>query len=150
MMRYFTSLIISLAILCSCSKSDDLDELFIGRTLYVTSGLINSQPIKGDDLKKICQSDQTYIIHFNENTFSCTLDYGCTFSGTWTADGKNQTISLHVNEHPQMKSPLDSNIFMVLRNVRSYSGDSNIIKLEADRDNCVSFSAQRTADSPLK
>ena len=150
MLKYIISLIISLATLCSCSKSDDLDELFIGRTLYLTSGMVNSQPIKGDDLKKICQSDETYIIHFNENTFSCTLDYGCTFNGTWTADGKNQTITLNISERPKINSPLDSNIFTVLSHVRSYSGDSNIIKLEADKENCVSYSAKRTADSPLK
>lgn len=124
----------------SCSNEDDVDDIFVGRTWYITGATINGTSIDGDELKELYANPDTYYLNFAVQTFSGRLVAGSTLSGSWTADGKNHTITLQVSQASNTDASVVSrNIYNVLRNAKTYSGDTHYIILYADKQNYVRF-----------
>ena len=124
-------------VMAGCKKSDDIDKIFIGKTWYMTSGMIQGQPIRGDELKKFFVSSNTYMLSFATSTMSGSLSSGTTLGATWTADGKSNDMSIRLTD----------NLLNILKGVKWYRGDENIITLYADDQNYIGLSEKRSAQS---
>ena len=131
----------------SCKKTDDIDQIFTSKTWYMTSGMIQGQPITGENLKKFFTSDKTYVLNFGSGALSGALSAGLSLNGTWAADGKTNDMKLQFTGSPTAENPFDSNLLNILRNVVKYSGDENIVRLSADDNNYIEFSSKRSAQS---
>lgn len=131
----------------SCKKTDDIDQIFTSKTWYMTSGMIQGQPITGENLKKFFTSDKTYVLNFGSGALSGALSAGLSLNGAWAADGKTNDMKLQFTGSPTAENPFDSNLLNILRNVVRYSGDENIVTLYADGDNYIGFSSKRSAQS---
>lgn len=127
--------------LSSCNKEDDITSIFQGKTWYITGATINGKSLDGDDLKSLYISEDSYYMVFTANMFSGVLVKGSSFSGRWTADGKKQTLvfsnvsSSHVDD-----AVISQQIFNILRNVKTYSGDANVLQIQQDKMNFIRLS----------
>lgn len=137
----------ALMLMGACKKSDDIDKIFEGRTWYIVRGTIQGRPISGDNLKQFYQNDNAYQIRFGKESLQGTLSSGVSFSGTWKADGKKQTMELILLNLSGSASELDNAIFNTLRKTISYKGDENQIELRADDQNFIGFNSTRTKES---
>lgn len=131
----------------SCKKTDDIDQIFTSKTWYMTSGMIQGQPITGENLKKFFVSDKTYVLNFGSGALSGALSAGLPLNGTWTTDGKSNDMRLQFTGGPTAENPFDSNLLNILKGVVRYSGDENIVTLYADGENFIGFSSKRSAQS---
>lgn len=147
MMRLRVSLLcfIVIALFCSCSKGDDVEEIFRDKTMYITSGLVFNNRLQGTDLKELCASPNTYCIYFGDGVYSLTLAEGFTMSGQWTADGDNHTI--HFSD---VKIPVNTGLSLsyrianVFEKAVRYSGDANLVTIIQDEQNRIVLSAKRS------
>lgn len=134
------ALCLLMPLLTGCSNEDDVSDIFVGRTWYITGATINGQSIDGDELKELYTNTDSYFLTFALQTFSGRLVAGSTISGTWTVDGKDHTISLQVSQaYNTDASVVSRNIYNVLRNAATYSGDTHQIIIYADKQNFVRF-----------
>lgn len=141
----FISLFVLMFALTSCTEEDDIESIFSDRTWYVSGLNINGSNANGDDIKSIYTVSESYFIHFSSNnTFSGILVNGSSLSGKWDANGKDKSISLHFTEAVNVESTtLSANIYRILTNVSSYSGDENNIELRQNRTNFVRMSNRK-------
>jgi hypothetical protein len=149
-MRTLHTLFIYIALalsLAGCKNEDDIEAIFEGKTWYITSGYVQGQPLRGDNLKTLCQSPQTYNISFSKENFTATLGPGITCSGRWQADGKSNTFSFNVAQETQPQSQLDRLLWSALKKTVRYSGDTNLIELYADEANRITLSIRRSPES---
>lgn len=129
----------------SCSKEDDIDSIFNGRTWYITGASINGSSINGEEIKSIYSVLDSYLIYFSSsNTFSGKLVSGSIIEGKWNADGKHQSIFLQFTKDDNVKSTtLSNNIYNILRNASSYNGDVNNLEIKQDGSNYVRMSKNK-------
>ncbi|MCR4612941.1 MAG: DUF4847 family protein [Bacteroidaceae bacterium] len=119
----------------SCSKEDDIEEIFMGKTFYISGATINGKALN-DEVKELYENPDSYYITFNETTFNGKLDVQCHFSGYWSADGKKKTMIMHIDQYVNTSSSvLTEKIYGILQHVTAYSGDANIINIKADEQN---------------
>ena len=142
----FTCMAMALC-LTACRQEDDIEEIFTGKTWYITSGCVQGHPLAGDDIKTLCQDSQAYLVSFSQDTFTGVLSSGTTYSGTWEADGKSRSFSLAVRQEATPQSQLDRHIYNTLRGTVRYEGDTNIIHLYADDANYITLSIRRSPES---
>lgn len=134
-----------MAVLCSlatasCDNEDDISDIFVGRTWYITGATVNGKSIDGDELKEIYAQADSYHLTFTATAFSGCLVAGSTLSGSWTADGKHQTISFQIKDAKNVESSTVSrNIYYILRDAASYKGDVNELRIYKDSQNFVRF-----------
>lgn len=138
-------LLMLMPLFLSCDKEDDIDDIFIGKTWYVTGATINGTSITGDDIKSLYVSPSSYMIYFSsDNTFNGILAAGSHISGSWNADGKKQKMSMSFAKSENVNvTTLSSNIYNVLKDATSYSGDVNNIQIKEDHKNFVRFTSNR-------
>ena len=130
----------------SCSSSDDLDAIFYGKTWYIHGVTINGKKVVSE-IKEIYETPGTYQINFTPSTFTGILTSGSTISGTWSADGKKQSIMLHFDKQDGVnQTELSSNIFQILKSATSYSGDVNVLKISKDKNNFIELSSNSGRD----
>ena len=121
----------------SCSKEDDIEEIFMGKTFYISGATINGKALN-DEVKELYANLDSYYITFNETTFSGKLDPLCTFSGYWSADGKKKTLIMHIDKYENMSgSVLTDHLYGILQHITAYSGDANILCIKADDQNFI-------------
>lgn len=146
MKQIFYSLIImtlTLTLCVSCSQEDDLNTLFVGKTWYITDVRLNGS-IKGEDLKPVYESGSSaYYIKFTANQFQGTLSNGTSISGTWGADGKDKTINMRVITSTGKQTQFDTNLLSIIKNLRNYDGDANIMFLKQDNANYIKCATKR-------
>lgn len=144
-LKVFIMLSICVVVFTSCDKEDDIDDIFVGKTWYVTGATINGNSLTGDEIKQLYVSPSSYMIHFSsDNTFSGTLVAGSHISGSWDADGKRQKISMHFTQSENVnQSTVSSNIYNILKDAATYSGDVNNIQIKEDKKNFVRFTSSR-------
>ena len=132
--------------LSSCDSEDDISSIFVGKTWYITGGTINGTNISGDELKSIYAVPSSYFLYFSsDNTFNGVLNPGSSISGTWTADGKKNLLSLSFSNVDNIDgSVLSHNIYNILKSSTSYSGDEHNIKIKEDSNNYIRFTNNRT------
>ena len=143
---FATATIISiLAFFTSCSNEDDIEEIFIGRTWYMNGATVNGLKLNSD-IKNFYTSagPNAYYISFAPSTFKGVMAEGKTFSGTWQADGKNQTITLKVTTPASLDTPFDKQIYNIIVNTTRYTSGADFLQLKQDGGNIVIFGASRT------
>ena len=121
----------------SCSKEDDIEEIFLGKTFYISGATINGKPLN-DEVKELFANLDSYYITFNESSFLGKLDPSCTISGRWHAEGKHRsmTLSFETVDNPSA-SMLTQKLLTILQNAKSYTGDANILMIHADEQNFI-------------
>lgn len=132
--------------LAGCKNEDDIEEIFVGKTWYITGGYVQGRPLAGDDLHTLCQSSQEYLVSFSQDTFTGVLS-GTTYAGKWEANGKKRSFRLEIRQEANPQSQLDRLIYSTMKNATRYEGDSNIIRLHADDGNYINLSINRSPES---
>jgi len=130
-------------LMSACVPEDDLDEIFVGKTWYMTGGRLNSQDLNKEVKGFYTYGTSAYYINFQSGSFTGTLTSGANFSGSWRAIAKSRTITFSFNGNTNTSLPFDHNVFAVLKNVQYYKGDSNYLELYADKDNYIRLSNER-------
>lgn len=144
-MKKFLHLFIILALalsVASCERKDDIDEIFVGKTWYMMSGTYNAQAL--DTKGFFTYATEGFQLNFQASNFSGVLSPGVSFSGTWSADGKNRNLSLRISQGASAGSTFDHNVYAVLKDINYYEGDSNYLILYKDKVNFIRFSTNRS------
>jgi len=133
----------TLLLFTGCNLEDDLNELFVGKTWYMTGASINGKVMNSEVKKFYANGKNAYYINFSSGNFTATLASGTSFSGTWVADGRKQTIKLFVNNKPNNLTTFDLALYNIIENLSKYNGDINVMELKEDDSNLIRFSSNR-------
>lgn len=139
------AIIFMVAFSVSCDTEDDINSIFVGNTWYVNGFTINGKSAGGDEIKTLYADANAFSIYFSSsNSFNGMLSTGCTISGNWVANGKNQTIAFSFkNPSCPDSSPIGKTVFNILKNAGKYSGDINIIEIKIDNKNLIRLTRSR-------
>ena len=130
-------------ILCSaCSREDDVDEIFPGKTWYM-SGIVVNGITSSQETAQFYQEDNTYYISFSSGTFKGVLSSGVNISGTYTADGKHQSISFTLDAPSSSLSQFDLQIYNRLKGMTAYSSGADWLHLGDANGNRLIFARSR-------
>ena len=110
------AIIFMVAFSVSCDTEDDINSIFVGNTWYVNGFTINGKSAGGDEIKTLYADANAFSIYFSSsNSFNGMLSTGCTISGNWVANGKNQTIAFSFNNTScPDSSPIGNTVFNIL------------------------------------
>ena len=135
--------VVCLTAMSSCDKEDDVTEIFSGRKFKITGLTYNGTKVISD-VSQFYESENTYYIMFNALTFTGVLQSGITIEGTWKADGETRSFSMAFGSATSLTGAgvMCNNVYNVLRNATSYSGDKNVIRIIKDRDTYIDLSSQ--------
>lgn len=129
----------------SCTPEDDIEEIFVGRTWYMNGATINGMKLNSEIKNFYTDAGEgAYYISFSAGTFRGVLSSGVTFSGTWEADGKKQTIKFDVTNKPNTTTTFDKQIFNILSAVVSYSSGADFLHLSKDGNNTLYLGSSRS------
>lgn len=138
-------LLLSLLTLFSCNKEDDIETIFVGRTWYMNGATINGLKLNSDIKNFYTEAgDAAYYITFSQTTFRGALSRDVTFSGTWQADGKRQTITLNFTQNPSADSTFDKDLYHILSDITSYESGADFLTLKKDNSNLIRLADSRT------
>ena len=141
---FIFSFFVSLFLLTACSKEDDLDEIFTGKTWYMNGATINGMKLNSDIKKFYTDAGAgAYYITFSSSTFQGVLSEGVNISGTWTANGEHQTITLTFVQKPSTDVIFDKQIYNILASTTSYRSGKDFLQLKQDDDNLILFGDSR-------
>lgn len=128
----------------SCQMEDDINEIFIGKTWYMTGGRLNSQDLNKEVKNFYTEAGkEIYKIAFQDNTFIGTMANGHNFSGRWSVDPKTRDMSLYMTQEPAIDAPFERNVYVVLKGTKYYEGDSNYLILYTDKNNYIRLNNER-------
>ena len=126
----------------ACTQDDDIEEIFIGKTWYMSGGKLNGTDFSKDEVSELYVNKDSYWIVFSNNSFNGRLSAGSNLSGTWEADGKHRTLKLNITTAENCETiVLDRNILHVLKNINRYRGDANILEIFSEEDSYINFGA---------
>ena len=138
------SLLITFVVLTACSKEDDLDEIFTGKTWYMNGATINGMKLNSDIKNFYTDAGaRAYYITFSSSTFQGMLSEGTAISGTWTADAHRQTITLTFSQKPSISVIFDKQIYNILAATTAYRSGKDFLQLKQDDDNIILFGDSR-------
>lgn len=123
--------------ICSCTREDDIDEIFIGKTWYMTGATINGLKLNSEVKNFYTDGRDGYYIIFSSGTFQGVLSAGTSFAGTWSANGKKHSISLNVTQKPSVDKPFDKQIYNIISSTTFYTSGADFLQLEQDGQNKV-------------
>ncbi len=139
-MKTILALMVTLLALTACNKEDDIDEIFVGRTWFMTGIVINGTTSSEETKNFYKDTDANcYYITFSSDTFQGKLSSGVAFSGMWQADGKHQTITLRLKEKPSPDVLFDKQLINILANAHSYSSGADFLHLNDNNQNTIRF-----------
>lgn len=107
----------------SCSKEDDIKDIFVERDWNLTR--IVEGPLTSYNNGKI------YSIEFLETTFEARMPDGSTIHGNWTADGNTREFrcsNLRTSGNFSNDS-IARKIERIIKGARKYSGDTHWLKI---------------------
>ncbi|MBR0047082.1 MAG: DUF4847 family protein [Bacteroidaceae bacterium] len=142
---YFITLLFPMLMLSACNNEDDIDEIFPGKTWYMNGATINGMKLNSEISNFYTDAGEgAYYISFASNTFKGEFEDGVTFGGTWSANGKHQTITLKFTQTPTITKPFDQNLYNILSNIHSYKSGADFLHLKKDGDNVILFGNTRS------
>ena len=143
-MKTLLALTVMLLALTACNNEDDIDEIFVGKIWYMTGIVINGTTSSEETKNFYKDTDANcYYITFSSGTFQGKLSSGVAFSGTWQANGKNQTITFNLKEKPNPDALFDKQLINILSNVHSYSSGADFMHLSDNNQNTIRFGTMR-------
>ena len=142
--RLILYLTTALFALTACSNEDDIDEIFVGKTWYMTGIVINGTTSSEETRNFYKDADANcYFITFSSDNFQGKLSSDVNFSGTWEANGKHQTITLHLQQKPNPYHLFDKQLLHILASVKSYKSGADFLHLNDDNQNTIRFGSFR-------
>lgn len=137
------ALVIMLAVAmtwCSCEdEGDDVSEIFVDKKFKITGCVYNGVNVNGEEAKKFYSNP--YYIDFKSGTFVAELANGRKLSGGWTADGDSRGMRFDIRQNEGEDDVLSRKVYEIMKNIRTYSGDANVIKLYKDGNNFLILNA---------
>lgn len=137
------ALVIMLAVAmtwCSCEdEGDDVSEIFVDKKFKITGCVYNGVNVNGEEAKKFYSNP--YYIDFKSGTFVAELANGRKLSGGWTADGDSRGMRFDIRQSEGEDDVLSRKVYEIMKNIRNYSGDANVIKLYRDGNNFLILNA---------
>lgn len=137
------ALVIMLAVAmtwCSCEdEGDDVSEIFVDKKFKITGCVYNGVNVNGEEAKKFYSNP--YFIDFRSGTFVAELANGRKLSGGWTADGDSRGMRFDIRQSEGEDDVLSRKVYEIMKNIRNYSGDANVIKLYRDGNNFLILNA---------
>lgn len=142
--RLILYLTTALFALTACSNEDDIDEIFVGKTWYMTGIVINGTTSSEETRNFYKDADANcYFITFSSDNFQGKLSSDVNFSGTWEANGKHQTITLHLQQRPNPDLLFDKQLLHILASVKSYKSGADFLHLNDNNQNTIRFGSFR-------
>lgn len=146
-LRIIILLLIALApviISTSCSKEDDIEEIFMDKSFYINGATIQGTAMN-EDVKQLYQHLDSYYITFgSDGTFSGKLDRDCIIGGRWSADGKKKSIHFEINTFSNPSaSILSEKLKQIFSDAKTYSGDANVVIVQANEQNFIRLSTKK-------
>lgn len=138
-MKQYLYIIIALAaaLFTSCSRDDDFDELFYGKTWYIVGAKVNGVVLKSEVTQFYNSGAGSYQIAFVNGNFTGALSAPCQFSGRWSADSKHRDMRLHITQPASPTSTFDTNLYHIIAACTRYDGDANVMRLIEDDNNYI-------------
>ena len=128
----------------ACDREDDIDEIFVGKTWYMNGATISGNKLNSDVRNFYTDAGtNAYYITFSSQTFKGMLTNGDSFSGTWSANGKKQTIKMKTTQTPTASTPFDKQIYYIITGATSYKSGADFLQLKKDGDNVLMLGNQR-------
>ena len=136
-LKNLLSILLLLPLICSCQE-DNIEDIFVNSgTWNVGNFYVGGKWEKNNDgAKAIYQKNddikalnQLTVIFHEDGVISGTLLNGGTFTGKWSANGKDRSIlisDLNTSVTPKGKS---KELIDALTNAAFYKGDSNYLKI---------------------
>ncbi len=134
LIRYFWILLL-LPALTACNNEDDLGAIFTRKKwkiVYLATTTNWNDPNRYTIQKAYDQYKEdanAYTVYFGENTI---IIRGLTaeWTGTWSADAKNRTLVIDIQNKNHDGKTADEQEFMLrVANARYYQGDENLLKV---------------------
>lgn len=126
--------------LCSCEdEGDDVSEIFVDKKFKITGCVYNGVNVNGEETKKFYSNP--YYIDFKSGAFVAELASGRKLSGGWTADGDSRGMRFDIRQNEGEDDVLSRKVYEIMKNIRNYSGDANVIKLYKDGNNLLILNA---------
>lgn len=126
--------------LCSCEdEGDDVSEIFVDKKFKITGCVYNGVNVNGEETKKFYSNP--YYIDFKSGAFVAELASGRKLSGGWTADGDSRGMRFDIRQNEGEDDVLSRKVYDIMKNIRNYSGDANVIKLYKDGNNFLILNA---------
>ena len=88
--------LLSVFTLVACSTDDDINDIFIGKTWYMSGGKLNGTDFTKDQVSSLYVNKDSYWIIFSQGTFTGKLSTNTSFSGNWEADGGHRRLKMNV------------------------------------------------------
>lgn len=125
---------------CSCEdEGDDVSEIFVDKKFKITGCVYNGVNVNGEETKKFYSNP--YYIDFKSGAFVAELANGRKLSGGWTADGDSRGMRFDIRQNEGEDDVLSRKVYEIMKNIRTYSGDANVIKLYKDGNNFLILNA---------
>lgn len=138
-------LLVLLTSITACSNEDDIEDILVGRTWYMNGATINGMKLNSEIKNFYTDAgENAYFISFSAGTFTGVLSEGVHFSGTWSANGKKQTISMTVKKQPATQSTFDKQIYKIITSVTSYNSGADFLRLQEDKQNFILLGSSRS------
>lgn len=138
-------LLVLLTSITACSNEDDIEDILVGRTWYMNGATINGMKLNSEIKNFYTDAgENAYFISFSAGTFTGVLSEGVHFSGTWSANGKKQTISMTVKKQSATQSTFDKQIYKIISSVTSYNSGADFLRLQEDKQNFILLGSSRS------
>ena len=132
MKKYISYIGICLAILLSgCNQEDDVFEIFASGQTWHWIGSYDTNNWEDDnkstssltrsELAQITQDKEKYVVRFSKDGTVEGQGNAFTFTGTWSANGKDRSFSIRINANGT-PSGLDKTFFDEISNAKFYRG----------------------------
>lgn len=121
-----------LTTIASCSKEDDIDDIFVGRNWklsYIQEGSIRRN------------SNKDYSILFQENTFEAMLPGGKNIKGNWRANGETREFNCaNVKASGSLRGDtIAEKMLQILTKAQHYAGDENYLQIKEQHNVYIQF-----------
>lgn len=139
-----------LLLLAGCNQKDDVYEIFASGQTWHWSGSYNTSDWKSDnnnytptltrdELARINDDQDKYTIIFKEYGTVEGKGGSFTFTGTWSANGDDQSFSIQLKPNGN-RSGLDKTFYDEISSAKFYRGSSRLIKLfNLDKNHYIQF-----------
>jgi hypothetical protein len=138
-----------LLLLAGCNQKDDVHEIFSNGQTWHWSGSYSTSDWKDDnnfnstltrdELAKINDDQDKYNIIFKEDGTVEGNGSNFTFTGTWSANGDDQSFSIQLKPNGN-RSGLDKTFYDKISSAKFYRGSSRLIKLfNLDKNHYIQF-----------
>lgn len=138
-----------LLLLAGCNPKDDVYEIFASGQTWHWSGSYDTSnwkddndfhsTLKPEELATINKDQDKYTIIFKEDGTVEGNGSSFTFTGTWSANGDDQSFSIQLKPNGT-RSGLDKTFYDEITNAKFYRGSSRLIKLfNLDKNHYIQF-----------